>query len=63
MEQKKRKNLTLKDLISKEDMKKTFFASLLGDDNGNYNLFRFIVDKNAPEITQRIYENDYRNSF
>ena len=33
----------------------TFLTSKLQDDNGNVNLFRLIVDKNAPELTQRIY--------
>lgn len=33
----------------------TVFSSRLEDDNGNVNLFRIIVDKNAPEVTQRIY--------
>ena len=62
MEQGKRK-LTLKDLLSGEELKKSLFASLLGDGNGNYNLFRIVVDPKAPEIKQRIYSNDYRNSL
>lgn len=33
----------------------TFLSSKLQDDNGNVNLFRLIVDKDAPELTQRIY--------
>ena len=33
----------------------TFLSSKLQDDNGNVNLFRIVVDKNAPELTQRIY--------
>jgi hypothetical protein len=63
MEKEKRKSLTLKELISNEEMKKTLFASLLGDNNGNYNLFRLVIDPKAPEITQRIYANDYGNSY
>lgn len=57
MEQEKKK-LTLKDLINTQEMKKTLFASLLGDDNNNYNLFRIVRGGNAPFLTQRIYEND-----
>ena len=41
----------------------TLLASKLIDDNGNQNIFRIIVDKNAPDITQRIYANDFRNSY
>ena len=62
MEQGKKK-LSLTDLLSGTELKKSLFASLLGDGNGNYNLFRIVIDPNAPEIKQRIYTNDYRNSF
>jgi hypothetical protein len=56
MEQGKRKSL--KDLISAEELKKTLFASLMGDNNGNYNLFRVVRGGDAPLLTQRIYGYD-----
>lgn len=59
--EKGKKKLTLKDFTNVS--KNTLFASLLGDDMGNYNLFRVINDPNAPLLTQRIYSNDQRNSF
>lgn len=57
MEQEK-KHLTLKDLFKTSDLQNTLFASLLGDDNGNYNVFRIIRGGNTPLLTQRIYEYD-----
>lgn len=61
MGQGKRKSLKdLKIVFNPND--NTFLSSLLGDGQGNYNLFRMIVDPKAPEITQRIYTNDYRNN-
>lgn len=57
MEQNK-KHLTLKDLFKTSDLQNTLFASLLGDNNGNYNVFRVVRGGNAPLLTQRIYEND-----
>ena len=57
MEQNK-KHLTLKDLFNTSDLQKTLFASLLGDNNGNYNVFRVVRGGNAPLLTQRIYGND-----
>jgi hypothetical protein len=61
MEQGKRKSL--KDFkITFNPNDNTFLSSLLGDGQGNYNLFRMIVDPQAPEISQRIYTNDYRNN-
>ena len=36
-------------------------TSKLQDDNGNVNLFKMIVDKNAPDLEQRIITNDNRN--
>jgi len=56
MEQGKRKSL--KDLISVQDLKNTLFASLMGDNNGNYNLFRVVRGGDAPLLTQRIYGYD-----
>lgn len=56
MEQGKKKSL--KDLISAEELKKTLFASLMGDKNGNYNLFRVVRGGDAPLLTQRIYGYD-----
>ena len=55
MEQNK-KHLTLKDLFNTSDLQNTLFASLLGDNNGNYNVFRVVRGGNAPLLTQRIYE-------
>lgn len=34
----------------------TLLSSLLSDGNGNYNSLRFVMDKNAPTIKQRIYK-------
>lgn len=62
MEEKKKKSLKdLKIVFNPSD--NTFFSSLLGDGQGNYNLFRMIIDPKAPDITQRIYDNDYRNDY
>lgn len=36
----------------------TLWTSRLQDDNGNVNLFRIIIDKDAPLLTQRIITND-----
>ena len=33
---------------------KNFITSLLADNNGNSNMLRFIMDKKAPTIQQRI---------
>ena len=33
-----------------------FLSSKLTDNNGNVNLFKMIVDRDAPDIRQRIYE-------
>lgn len=64
MEQKKSKPKTLKDMkITFYPYSNEIFSSLLGDEQGNYNLFRLILDKNAPEITQRIYANDDRINY
>jgi hypothetical protein len=60
MEQNK-KHLTLKDFNN--GINNALFSSLLGDGKGNYNLFRIIIDPNAPILTQRIYNNDYRNQL
>jgi hypothetical protein len=57
MEQNK-KHLTLKDLFNTSDLQNTLFASLLGDNNGNYNVFRVVRGGNAPLLTQRIYGYD-----
>ena len=63
MENKGKKNLKLADLLSGEELKKSLFASLMGDGNGNYNLFRIVRGGDAPLLTQRIYANDYRNNY
>lgn len=64
MEKEKRKPKTLKDMrITFNPNSNEIFSSLLGDEQGNYNLFRLIFDKNAPEITQRIYANDDRINY
>lgn len=64
MENKKKKHLTLKDVRIVFDPQSTdVFSSLLGDGQGNYNLFKMIIDPKEPEITQRIYANDYTNNY
>jgi hypothetical protein len=41
----------------------TLLSSKIIDDNGNTNLFRIIIDKDAPFIGQRIYQNDNRQLY
>ena len=35
---------------------KNFLTSLLADNNGNSNMLRLVMDKNAPTIRQRIIQ-------
>lgn len=63
MEQGKKKARSLKELLTGEEIKNTLFASLLGDGNGNYNMFRIVRGGNTPLLTQRIYPNDFRNNL
>ena len=58
MEQNK-KHLTLKDFnIIFDPNDNTLLSSKMSDNNGNVNLFRLIVDPNAPLIRQRIGNNE-----
>ena len=58
MEQNK-KHLTLKDFDIKFDPNdNTLLSSKVSDNNGNVNLFRLIIDPNAPLIRQRIGNNE-----
>jgi hypothetical protein len=58
MEQNK-KHLTLKDFnIIFDPNDNTLLSSKVSDNNGNVNLFRLIIDPNAPLIRQRIGNNE-----
>jgi hypothetical protein len=58
MEQNK-KHLTLKDFnIIFDPNDNTLLSSKMSDNNGNVNLFRLIIDPNAPLIRQRIGNNE-----
>lgn len=58
MEQNK-KHLTLKDFDIRFDPNdNTLLSSKMSDNNGNVNLFRLIIDPNAPLIRQRIGNNE-----
>lgn len=58
MEQNK-KHLTLKDFDIRFDPNdNTLLSSKVSDNNGNINLFRLIIDPNAPLIRQRIGNNE-----
>jgi hypothetical protein len=58
MEQNK-KHLTLKDFDIRFDPNdNTLLSSKVSDNNGNVNLFRLIIDPNAPLIRQRIGNNE-----
>lgn len=58
MEQNK-KHLTLKDFnIIFDPNDNTLLSSKMSDNNGNINLFRLIIDPNAPLIRQRIGNNE-----
>ena len=58
MEQNK-KHLTLKNFnIIFDPNDNTLLSSKMSDNNGNVNLFRLIIDPNAPLIRQRIGNNE-----
>ena len=58
MEQNK-KHLTLKDFnIIFDPNDNALLSSKMSDNNGNVNLFRLIIDPNAPLIRQRIGNNE-----
>lgn len=58
MEQNK-KHLTLKDFDIRFDPNdNTLLSSKVSDNNGNVNLFRLIIDPNAPLIRQRTGNNE-----
>lgn len=58
MEQNK-KHLTLKDFnIIFDPNDNTLLSNKMSDNNGNVNLFRLIIDPNAPLIRQRIGNNE-----
>lgn len=70
MEQEKKKNLLAYLLglpegtnIKFDPNDNTLLSSRLIDDNGNVNNFRIIIDKDAPFIGQRIYQNDNRQLY
>jgi hypothetical protein len=54
-----KKHLTLKDFnIIFDPNDNTLLSSKMSDNNGNVNLFRLIIDPNAPLIRQRIGNNE-----